>query len=151
MRFSWIMLCVACVVLTGSWQLVAEDKPKADDAQIKRGEYLVNTIAHCGDCHTPHNDKGEPSMPRHLQGAKLSFAPKVMQKEWKDTAPDITVSGKAGKWSEEAMVTFLTTGKDSKGEKPKPPMPSYTMTLEDAKAMTAYLRSLPGAKKDSDK
>jgi hypothetical protein len=78
-------------------------------------------------------------MTRHLRGAKMWFAPKDNAKEWSDKAPDITAAGKAGKWSEERMIKFLSTGKDS-----DPPMPAYRMTVEDAKAVTAYLRSLRG-------
>jgi mono/diheme cytochrome c family protein len=154
MRSAWIVLCVAGLIAFGGWRLLAQDKPpakadgKADDAQIKRGEYLANTIARCGTCHTPHNNKGELDIARNMQGATLSFAPKVKPKEWEDEAPDLTMSGKSGEWNEEAMVKFLTTGADSKGEKPDPPMPSYKMTADDAKAVTAYLRSLPGRKKE---
>src|SRR5260370_13752214 len=149
MRSGWIVLSLACLVAFGGWRLLADEKPnpkaegKADDAQIKRGEYLVNTIARCGTCHTPRNDKGEPNMARHLQGTTLPFAPKIKPKEWEDAAPDITMSGKSGEWTEEAMVKFLTTGADGKGEKPEPPMPAYKMTAEDPKAVTHYIRSLP--------
>jgi hypothetical protein len=59
--------------------------------------------------------------------------------EWEDHAPNITASGKAGKWSEDKMIKFLSTG-----PKTEAPMPSYRLTVEDARAMTAYLRSLTG-------
>jgi RNA polymerase sigma factor (sigma-70 family) len=114
-------------------------------ALIKRGAYLVNTVARCGDCHTPRNAKGQLDMSRHMQGASMWFTPKAKGKgEWEDHASDITASGKAGKWTEAKMVKFLSTG-----EKSDPPMPAYNLTLEDAQAVTAYLRSLPGKKKDA--
>jgi hypothetical protein len=74
------------------------------------------------------------------------FAPKDRGEEWEDHAPDITASGKAGKWSEEKMIRLLTRGGDSDA-----PMPAYHLTLEDARAMTAYLRSLPGRNKGDQK
>jgi RNA polymerase sigma factor (sigma-70 family) len=119
-------------------------QPKGDNAAlIKRGDYLVNVVARCGDCHTPRNNKGELDMSRNLQGATMWFTPKVKSKgEWEDHAPDITSSGKAGKWSEEKMVKFLSTGGKS-----DPPMPAYNLAVEDAQAVTAYLRSLGGKKK----
>jgi mono/diheme cytochrome c family protein len=154
MRCGWIVLSLAGLVTLGGWSLLADEKPKAegkaDAAQIKRGEYVVNTLARCAVCHSPHNAKGEPDMARHLQGATVPFTPKVKPKEWEDESPDITMSGKAGEWTEDAMVKFLTTGGDAKGEKPDPPMPSYKMNAEDAKAVTAYLRSLPGRKKEKN-
>jgi mono/diheme cytochrome c family protein len=133
-----------------------DEKPKATaegkaDSPIMRGEYLVNVVARCGDCHTPRNDKGELIMARHLQGAKLWFTPKVKPKEWEGDAPDITMAGKAGKWSEEVMVKYLMTGLTAKGKQADAPMPAYKMTPEDAKAVTAYLRSLSGDKKGDDK
>ena len=118
----------------------ADAQPKAaGDAQAlaKRGDYLVNQVARCGDCHTPRDARGRLDMTRHLRGAKMWFTPKDKAGEWSDHAPDITLSGKAGKWTEEKMIKFLSTGKDS-----DPPMPAYKMTVEDAKAVTAYLRSL---------
>ena len=51
------------------------------------------------------------------------------------------MSGKAGKWSEAKMTHFFTSG-----ERSDPPMPAYKLTPEDAAALTAYLRFLPGRK-----
>jgi len=70
------------------------------------------------------------------------FKPAIKAGEFEDEAPDITAGGKAGKWSEEKMIKFLSTG-----GKADPPMPAYSLTVEDARAVTAYLRSLSGGKK----
>jgi mono/diheme cytochrome c family protein len=128
------------------------DKPKPKAAGkgdaanlVKRGEYLVNQVARCGDCHTPRNAKGSLDMARHLQGAPMWFTPKVKRGEFEGRAPDITTTGKAGKWNENKMIQFFF-----KGEKSDPPMPVYKLTMEDARAVTAYLRSVPG-KKDGKK
>jgi RNA polymerase sigma factor (sigma-70 family) len=121
-------------------------------ALVKRGDYLVNQVARCGDCHTPRNAKGTLDMSRHLQGAAIWFAPKPKSRgDWEEEAPDITASGQASKWSEERMIKFLSSGEES-----DPPMPAYRLSVEDARAVTAYLRSLPGktraaaAKKSGD-
>lgn len=109
-------------------------------ALVRHGEYLVNQVARCGDCHTPRNAKGGLDMSRHLQGAEIWFTPKPKPRgSWEDEAPDITASGVAGKWTEEKMIKFLSTG-----EKSEPPMPAYKLSVEDARGVTAYLRSLPG-------
>jgi mono/diheme cytochrome c family protein len=123
----------------------AGDKAKGDAAtQIKRGDYLANQVARCGDCHTPRNDKGELDTSRAMQGAPTWFVPKVKIKgvRWDEKAPDITMSGKAGKWTEDKLVKFLSTG-----EKANAPMPAYNLAVEDAQAVTAYMRSLPGSTK----
>jgi mono/diheme cytochrome c family protein len=116
-------------------------QPKAD-AQIEGGAYLVNEVARCGDCHTARNDKGQLDSSKHLQGAPTWFTSKIMFKKWHNTAPDITASGVATKWNEERMVKFLSTGVQA-----DMPMPAYRLTVDDAKSVTAYLRSLPGSKK----
>jgi mono/diheme cytochrome c family protein len=128
-------------------ELVQAKQPagKADAALVKRGDYLVNVVARCGDCHTPRDATGKLDVTRHLQGAPTWFTPKVRPKgDWEDHAPDITMSGRAGKWAEAKMVKFLSTG-----ERSDPPMPAYNLTVEDAQAVTAYLRSMAGRKKEA--
>jgi RNA polymerase sigma factor (sigma-70 family) len=111
----------------------------------KRGEYLVNHVARCGDCHTPRDARGRLDTTRHLQGADIWFRPRVKPRgKWEDDAPNITASGKAGKWTEAKMIKYLSTG-----PKTEAPMPSYTLAVEDARAVTAYLRSLTGKKGES--
>jgi mono/diheme cytochrome c family protein len=154
MRDCWVGFAVAVLGVTGGWRVRADQKtePTADAktdavALVKRGDYLMNQVARCGDCHTPRTDSGELDLSRHLQGAPIWFTPKVKPKSWDDKAPDITSSGKAGTWGEEQMIKYLTTGLDSKGKKSKAPMPAYELGIEDARAMTAYLQSLAGVKK----
>jgi len=120
------------------------DAPKgnagnANAALVKRGEYLVNEVARCGECHTPRDARGRLDQTRQLQGAPIPFAPKQRGKEWEDKGPDITMSGKAGKCAEEKMIRYLMNGEEA-----DPPMPAYHLTREDAAAVAAFLRSLPG-------
>lgn len=144
MKFQRTLLAAAVLaavlLAVRNWSPPANAQP-GDQAQIKRGEYLVNQLARCGDCHTPRNARGDLDMTRHLQGAHMPYTPKVRRGEWEDEAPDITPSGKAGKWTAERMIKFLSTGQET-----EPPMPAYKMTAEDARAVTVYLRSLPGRK-----
>ncbi len=111
-------------------------------AQIKRGEYLVNVVARCIDCHTPRTATGELDMTKLLQGAPTWFTPKIKPKgKWDERAQDLTMSGLAKQWGEERLVKFLSTG-----QKANNPMPAYNLAVDDAKAVVAYLRSLPGKK-----
>jgi mono/diheme cytochrome c family protein len=138
------LLCAAVLTANQFWAGSATAQEK-QDALLKRGDYLVNSVGRCGDCHTPRNGKGEFDKSKHLQGAPIWFTSKIKFKPWDEKAPDITMSGKAGKWTEERLVKFFTTG-----EQAHMPMPAYKLTPEDAKAVTAYLRSLPGAKKTEE-
>jgi len=139
--FCGFALAATCLA-ANFFNATAREEQAKDDAQIKRGAYLVNNVARCGDCHTPRNEKGELDETKHLEGAPTWFTSNIKFKKWDKKAPDITASGKATSWSEEKLVTFLSTG-----QKANMPMPQYNLTVEDAKAVTAYLRSLPGQKK----
>lgn len=137
----WVAVVFVAVSLAVRYLQPSAIAQPGDLAQIKRGEYLVNQLARCGDCHTPRNARGDLDMTRHLQGAHMPYVPKARRGEWEDEAPDITQSGRAGKWTAERMIKLLSTGQET-----EPPMPAYKMTVEDASAVTAYLRSLPGRK-----
>src|SRR5262249_21227230 len=105
---------------------------------IERGEQLA---MRCANCHTPRNAEGELDLTRHLQGAHVRSSPIKRERESED-APDITSSGRAGKWSAEKMSAFL-----SKSAKTGAPVSAHRLQLEDAQAVAAYLRILPGKKK----
>lgn len=145
-----VKTCVTATGLIGllvlSW---AGDKPPASDPKVERGKYLVDKVALCGDCHTPHDEQGEPIAGQKLQGAALAFAPTVPVPVWATTAPGI-----AGlpRWSDADAVAFLSTGETTKGIRARPPMPAYRLTRQDAEAVVSYLRSLPpGADKKAGK
>jgi alcohol dehydrogenase (quinone), cytochrome c subunit len=150
MRDRRIGIGVVALLAAGAWFARAGEPPAApaggEDALVKRGEYLVNEVAHCSHCHTPRGDQGRPDRARLLQGATLPIRPKEPTPNWADQAPDLTRSGPAGKWSEADWVKFLTTGRNPHGEEPNPPMPVFHLRPEDARAVTLYLKSLPGKK-----
>lgn len=142
------VLVAVVVTLSGVHRSAVATEQDKPDERIKRGEYLVNNVGRCGDCHTPRKADGELDVSKHLQGAPTWFTPNpgIKFKKWDKSAPDITQSGRASRWTEEKMITFFSTGVQA-----NMPMPAYKMTLEDAQAVTAYLRSLPGKKKSDAK
>ncbi len=111
-------------------------------ALVKRGEYLVNGIAGCNDCHTPMTPQG-PDMTKSLQGGPLVFAPTIPM-PWAPVAPPIA-GGPAG-FTEAQFVAFLQTGVRPNGSSPLPPMPPYRLNEDDARAVAAYVRSLTPAR-----
>jgi mono/diheme cytochrome c family protein len=157
MRLKHLAVGIAILAAVGIWQVRADpqagpkQKSSPDTADlVKHGEYLVGRVAHCGDCHTPRDAKGEPDRSRMLQGTTLGVVPKKKTEPWADKSPDITGGGLAGKWSEEEMLKFFTTGVNPHGEKPTPPMPVFRLHERDARAVTLYLKSLPGKKGGGD-
>jgi len=106
---------------------------------IERGRYLVQQVGLCGDCHTPHNEKGDPIADQALQGANVFLKPMNPVPNWAEYTP--AIAGFPG-FTDEQAVTFLTTGKDAGGQFAAPPMPQYRFSREDAVAVLSYLKSL---------
>jgi mono/diheme cytochrome c family protein len=69
---------------------------------IQRGQYLVETLGHCGACHSPRNALMGEERSRFLGGGTIGG--------W--DAPNITSDSVAGigGWSEDEIVTFLRDG-----------------------------------------
>ena len=105
-----------------------------------RGEYIVNNVAMCIQCHTPRNGNGELIRSQLLKGAPIPVSSPYPKAPWATRAP--TISGLPG-YSDEAAIRLLTEGKTRRGSRPQAPMPPFRLTLEDAEAVVAYLRSLP--------
>ena len=111
----------------------------AASAQIERGQYLVERVCLCGDCHSPRNDKGEFDRAQWLQGELISFKPDHPM-PFAAIAPPI--AGLPSYAKDEAAVKFLETGTNTAGKRAMAPMPQFRLNHEDALAMVAYLRSL---------
>ncbi len=122
-----------------------EPRPRTavGSAKVERGKYLVENIGMCGDCHTPHNEKGEPLKEQWLKGTELPFKPAVPMPVWADKSANI--AGLPG-WEHDAAVKFFMTGLAYNGLPARPPMPQYRYTQQDAEAIVAYLKSLNAAK-----
>lgn len=151
MRTCHICIGVAVLITLGLWSAQGGQPPARESEGtktnlIQQGTYLVHKVAMCVDCHTPQDKTGNPDGARQLQGAPVPVEPKTKTEKWADMAPDISRGGLAGKWSEEQMVKFLMTGHNPDGELANPPMPPYRLREDDARAVTAYLRSLTGKK-----
>lgn len=114
----------------------------AKASKIAHGKYLVEQVGMCGDCHTPHNEKGEPIAEKLLKGSPLSFKPIVPMPVWADKSSNI--AGLPG-WETGDAVKFLMTGIAYNDLPARPPMPQYRFNKEDAEAVVAYLKSLAPA------
>ena len=106
---------------------------------VARGKYLVENVGMCGDCHTPHNEKGEPIKEQWLKGSPLAFKPAVPMPVWADKA--VNIAALPG-WDKDAAIKFLMTGIAYNGLPARPPMPQYRFNQQDASAIVAYLQSL---------
>lgn len=121
--------------------LAAADKAApapTSETVLKRGDYLVNRVGLCIDCHSPRNERGEFVTGAHLAGAPIGFTPTVPM-PWAPAAPPL--AGLPTMTDAQALA-FLTTGVKPDGSKPRPPMPEYRFNEEDARAVLAYLRAV---------
>lgn len=119
----------------------------AANSETERGKYLV-TLGGCSDCHTPGNFLGHPDMKRFLGGSDVGFAiPGHGVFVGRNLTPDPETG--LGKWTNAQIVTALTTGVRPDGRILAPIMPWRDfahLTKSDAKAIAAYLKSLPPVK-----
>jgi len=116
-----------------------EPAPLTGEALVARGDYLVNNVVLCGDCHTPMGPQG-PDETRKLQGGPNVTSP-LVEIPWATVVPSI--AGIPEHYTEEQFIAFLQTGVRPDGSHPRPPMPPYRLNEDDARAVAAYIRSLP--------
>ena len=108
-----VRLALVALVTTATAVLPSHNSV-AEDAQIKRGKYLV-TLGGCNDCHTPGYFFGKPDMARFLGGSEVGFEiPGSGVFHGPNLTPDQDTG--LGKWSTEQIVTAIT-----KGHRPRRP------------------------------
>lgn len=130
----------------GLWKrLHVEDAPivaldgAAED--VLRGQYLVEGLGHCGECHTPRDWTGGLDTSRWLAGGP---AP-----EGRGSVPNITVGeGGIEGWSAQEIADLLETGFtpdfDSVGGSMASVVRNYAqLPQEDRDAVAAYLLAIP--------
>jgi mono/diheme cytochrome c family protein len=133
--------------LMGIWALMFNPDKRfeprtARDPQWNRGAYLVEAMAHCGECHTPRNLFQALNNREKFAGA--------VQAGWR--AYNITSDPKSGvgAWSEADLAHYLASGHaDGRGTATGPMGEAVDNSLRyltdsDITAMVAYLRSVAG-------
>lgn len=130
------------LILSGSLLAQQKDSRPKNDAtgDVARGKYLVENVAMCVQCHTPRNGNGELDQSRKLQGTSLFLQPPYADPNWPINAPRIGGNPPA---SDADMVKLLMTGIWTNGKPLRFPMMPFRMNEADAKAVVAYLKSLP--------
>ena len=110
--------------------------PEAD-----RGAYLVEALAHCGECHTPRNGLGGLDRDRWMAG--------TVDGPEGEAVPNITPDSRTGlTWSVDEIVGYLGTGMDPDGDFAGSLMADVIenstarLTDGDLAAIAAYLKSL---------
>ena len=112
---------------------------------VERGQYLVDTIMTCHNCHTPRGPNGL------MFDKALSGGLRWNEPPFDVTASNITQDKETGigAWSDAELKTFLTTGVRPNGVPVAIVMPTAfykVMTERDLDAVVAYLRTIPPMK-----
>ena len=128
---------VAAVIMTGG--------ALAQSAAVQRGDYLMNTIMTCANCHSP---KGPPAA---TAGKDYSGGLRFDEPPFDVTAPNITPDKETGigNWTDDQIKTLILTGKHPNGHPVAEIMPTAfypILTAGDLNAIVAYMRSLPPVK-----
>ena len=111
----------------------------ADPDALRRGEYLVERVGMCSDCHSPRDQTGQFIRTEWLRGAPIEVVPRQPM-PWAEVAPPL--AGLPAGYTEAELVTFLETGTRPDGSAARPPMPPYRLGRADAQAVARYLKSL---------
>lgn len=109
--------------------------------QWNRGAYLVESLFHCTECHTPRNRFGAPIADQWMSGSDLGHG---------EIAPNITTDPGTGlgAWTPQDWNTFLSSGFTPQrnsvgGEMAEVIQNTAALTKSDRTAVIKYLRSLP--------
>lgn len=133
-------------LLLGGWKLLFfTDAPRVTlanaDAELQRGQYLVEGPGHCGECHTPRNALGGFKADSWLAGGP--------NPEGKGTIPDITPGGKdIASWSADDIASYLETGFTPEFDSVGGSMVEVQKNMaelapQDRAAIAAYLKAVP--------
>lgn len=106
--------------------------------EIERGRYLVEALAHCGECHTPRNILGGLDRTAWLSGAPNPTG--------KGKTPNITPA--ALNWSEADMIYYFESGLTPEYDSVGGSMAAVVDNLarlseKDRAAIAAYLKAVP--------
>jgi mono/diheme cytochrome c family protein len=111
-----------------------------EGAELERGRYIVEALAHCGECHTPRDALGGLDLARWMAGAPNPSG--------EGRIPGITPAQLD--WTAEDIAYYLETGFTPEFDSAGGTMGSVVrnfarLTPEDRAAVAAYVKALPPA------
>ena len=128
----------------GIWKwLFVDGKPFVPDstrsAEWNRGAYLVGSLGHCAECHSPRNFLGAI-----IAAKRFAAGPNPEGEGW---VPNITQKG-LGDWSVKDFTYFLKTGQTPDDDSAGGSMARVIKNIsqlpdQDRAAIADYLKSLP--------
>jgi len=132
------------------WNIPQQAMPPASGAaappvsdKVAYGGYIVNSLSHCFECHTPMTPTGPDLAKLGAGGLEITLAPGMSV-----MTPNITPDKETGigNWSDADIKKAMIEGITPTGGHISPPMPFpwfKNMTPEEVDAVVAYLRTIP--------
>ena len=129
------------------WYFGADDPADAQfahkDQKWRRGAYIANALAHCGECHTPRDFLGGPLSGRRFSG--------TVNGPDGESVPNITSDKETGigGWSDSELKQYLKSGMTPTGDFAGGTMAEVIdnglkyLRDDDLDALIHYLRSVP--------
>ena len=116
--------------------------PVRAETKLELGRYLVETLAGCGNCHTPRGPNG-PLTDKKFAGSEI-----IKHEDFTAVVANITPDPETGigRWTDREIITAIREGRRPDGSLIGPAMPSRSyrhLADEDVEAIVAYLRSVP--------
>jgi mono/diheme cytochrome c family protein len=148
-RLLFTLLAIGC---TGKYIRPTTAQPVAATPELlARGNYLVNSVASCGACHTPRVGAtwlGGERTDAYLAGGSVF---NDQEEGFRVVAPNISQDRETGigAWTDDELVRAIRDGVTHDGHLMSPPMPFtawQVMSDDDARAIVAYLRTTPAVK-----
>lgn len=112
---------------------------------VERGDYLVNSIMGCGNCHTPIGPQGFDTS-KAFSGRVVDDSPAMHA-----VSANITPGGPVKDWTDEQFMKAIREGIRPDGSLIGPPMPFEVyggISDDDLASIVAYLRTVPAVESD---
>jgi len=138
MKFVLLGLLAAASMTVGASGTLAA-------ASVERGDYLVNSIMGCGNCHTPTGPQGFDTS-KALSGRLVDDSPAMHA-----ISANITPGGPVKDWTDEQFMKAIREGIRPDGSLIGPPMPFEVyggISDDDLASIVAYLRTVPAVEND---
>ena len=102
MRYPGVTIAISLILLAA---------PSRAETQLDRGRYLVETVAACGNCHTPKGPNGP------MPGKKLAGGDVIKHEDFTAAVPNITPDPETGigSWTDEQILAALREGRRPDG------------------------------------
>ncbi len=133
----------AAAAVLASLLIAAAAQAQTTQTPVQRGKYLVETIAGCGNCHTPQGPAG-PLPGKTLAGGNVIEDNPAFTAIASNITPDRATG--IGSWTDDQIVRAIREGKRPDGTLVGPPMPIGLyrgLSDADVRAMVAFLRTVP--------